>query len=243
YSNENYHFALGNTRYVIRLPGLKQAHHDRHFEKTLRLALPGKLTPPAVAEDVERGVLITSYIDAPLLIDQSPVQEQLISLFRDLTLNLTHLPQAVVGRTYNPYAMSGEYMKGCDIPGAVRELLNRTWHPQNVTLCHNDLNPWNVLVLPDGEFMLLDWEMAGLNDPVFDMVTLIEGLQRESSEVADLYERVFDQPLNPQRLSACQIAFWLREYAWAAGQLKAGNVREGIAAQHVTAYTRLQALM
>jgi aminoglycoside phosphotransferase (APT) family kinase protein len=69
YSNENYHFALRDSRYVIRLPGLSQAHHDRIFERTLRQALPQSLTPHAVAEDGQRGVLITAYVDA-----RSPVR-------------------------------------------------------------------------------------------------------------------------------------------------------------------------
>jgi thiamine kinase len=41
-------------------------------------------------------------------------------------------------------------------------------------LCHNDIHPANLLRLPDGELRLVDWEYAGLADPLYEFAVLAE---------------------------------------------------------------------
>ena len=38
-----------------------------------------------------------------------------------------------------------------------------------IVLCHVDCNPDNFLLLPDNTIRLIDWEYAGMSDPIIDI--------------------------------------------------------------------------
>ncbi|MFJ7904386.1 phosphotransferase [Streptomyces sp. NPDC096198] len=59
------------------------------------------------------------------------------------------------------------------LPDAVRldEILARhVLVPRRPVLLHGDLNPWNLVRRADGGITLIDWEMAMLGDPLYDLV-------------------------------------------------------------------------
>jgi len=104
--------------------------------------------------------------------------------------------------------------------------------------CHNDLNPWNVIVSASdpARWCTLDWEIAGDNDPLFDLICLSEGLGwslDETDQLMDEYLELIESPrapTTPQRRTIRK-AYFLREYAWALAQLASGNRRDEIEAQ------------
>jgi len=54
----------------------------------------------------------------------------------------------------------------------VKEAFTAITHfPATPALCHNDLNPRNIL-WRDGQVWLIDFEYAGLNDPCFDLAAV-----------------------------------------------------------------------
>ncbi len=56
--------------------------------------------------------------------------------------------------------------------------------PEHLVLAHNDLNPKNLII--DGQKLwLIDWESAGMNDPLFDVAVLAHSqhLQPEHIEI------------------------------------------------------------
>ena len=64
---------------------------------------------------------------------------------------------------------------------------------ERACLTHNDLHPWNVIVKPEGEMVVIDWTNATLGDPRFDLawtLLLIDShLEREARGVAlEAYE-------------------------------------------------------
>ena len=88
----------------------------------------------------------------------------------------------------------------------------------------------------------LDWEQPGANDPVFDFVSLHQGLERAMGDVAPLAEQLVETPVTARRIEENLRGFWLREYCWAFAAWHRGNRREVIAAQMSRAEARLSAL-
>lgn len=76
----------------------------------------------------------------------------------------------------------------------VRECVVRIWHHVELdgwpkVLCHNDTYAVNWIVGPKGP-CLIDWEYAGMNDPMADLATMPvrDGLSREKyDEIVSLY--------------------------------------------------------
>ncbi|MFJ5534591.1 phosphotransferase family protein [Streptomyces sp. NPDC093261] len=76
--------------------------------------------------------------------------------------------------------MVGELPKGTrdlarelGLPDSVRldEILTRhILAPRRSVLLHGDLNPWNLVRRADGGLTLIDWEMAMIGDPLYDLV-------------------------------------------------------------------------
>ena len=106
--------------------------------------------------------------------------------------------------------------------------------------CHNDLNPWNIIV-NSSSWVTLDWESFGLNDPVFDVVTLCMGLNSTDTVLKDSVEQYCGN-LDPIRLFHNLISFWLREWGWAKHQISKGNTKIGIIDQERTSYAQIKEL-
>ena len=106
--------------------------------------------------------------------------------------------------------------------------------------CHNDLNPWNIIV-NSATWVTLDWESFGLNDPVFDIVTLCMGLNSTDKALKDSVEQ-YCGTLDPIRLFHNLISFWLREWGWAKYQISKGNTKIGIIEQERSSYARIKEL-
>ncbi|MFI6944274.1 phosphotransferase [Streptomyces sp. NPDC050418] len=49
-------------------------------------------------------------------------------------------------------------------------LRRHTVTPRRFALLHGDLNPWNLVRQPNGELTIIDWEMALVGDPLYDLV-------------------------------------------------------------------------
>ncbi|MCZ6616625.1 MAG: phosphotransferase [Gammaproteobacteria bacterium] len=234
FANANYRFSLGGNSYVLRTPGGDQPYVDWKQEHAFYLAAHAVPTPTLVALDVDNGAMITEWVSGRLLVDDKPTVDELLSYLAGLHGNLPR-----VDRNYDPIALSAVYLAR-DLPHSrARQLTNTlTWPLGAVATCHNDLNPWNVIRKSDC-WVTLDWEFLGVNDPLFDLVTLHQGLQMADAELLALSERYLADRVTQERLSGCLAAFWLREYSWAFAQASRGNRREEIETQLETAAKKL----
>ena len=85
--------------------------------------------------------------------------------------------------------------------------------PAQTVTCHNDLNPWNILVTADG-WVTLDWEFVGQNDVLFDLVSLHQGLALNVESLPDLasnWAQDLGTDYSSEGLSRAFGQFWLRE--------------------------------
>ena len=227
YSNRNYRVTVDGAEYVLRI-----ARQPPRPRESRYLAIAA--APDVVACDAERGHLLTRWIAGPSFADTPPSPTEAGAFLADLH---GQIPAGV--RTYdvvNEVATMLGAGKGGDLELA--GLLGRLrWRPATRVGCHNDLNPWNILRGGDG-LRTLDWETAGDNDPLFDVVGLGIGCGwrlREMETCRAAYQAAGGRAAaNPRHLRATATLFCLREHGWAIAQIAAGNDREEIRAQAVS---------
>ncbi|WP_425641765.1 phosphotransferase [Marinomonas gallaica] len=88
--------------------------------------------------------------------------------------------------------------------------------PKRLSVCHNDLNPKNMLV-KDGEVRLIDWECAGMNDPLFDFAVLVHAHHLNDAQIKQAYLIIFEAKLDAQHsaiITQYRQAYVLRELIW-----------------------------
>lgn len=241
YSNDNYRFRHQRERYVLRLPIRARMHAQWRSERAFYQA-PGDIAVPDVlAFDIGSGAMISRWVDGPLMIDAPPATEHLISFLRSLQKNL-----AAAANPYDPIAQSRQALQtpGPDQPSSrVQRLVSRSKWPQtHLVACHNDFNPWNVICAPNDRWVTLDWESRGNNDPLFDLVTMHQGLALPDDLLPGLCDDLIGQRTAPGRIELVLMGFWIREYAWAFAERQRGNYRDELRAQMQLAESKLSAI-
>ena len=229
YSNENYAFSVdfGASRksYVLRLPKVQQPFVNRELEARWYDVLPDHIGVKPVALDTVSGAMITAKLDGQILAEvfaDNFAEQDLLNYVKTL-----HGSLPKIERHYDISELAKLY--GARAPEFDALHLGQS--------CHNDLNPWNIIVTEDG-WRTIDWEFVGLNDPLFDLVALHQGLELPAIELGQLcYE--FIGYVDEDRLTNVHWAFWYREWAWADFQIRSGNLREEIVQQRIVAMKRL----
>jgi aminoglycoside phosphotransferase (APT) family kinase protein len=251
YSNTNYRVRFADEDLVLRIvdpervtPGI-----DREREHSLVTGAARALAPPLVAYSLPEGHMLTRWVEGPRLDESKPSVAALAAFLVRIQRTVRTLPNEyrldeVLGR----YAREA-IARGARLPGAVERALERT-HPHSgqFVACHNDLNPWNVIVpsVAPGSWVTLDWEFAGMGDPWFELSVLAYGLRLDESDHAaliDAYSAVSGVPA-PDATGRVELlrSFLLREFLWAQLQAVMGNDRPEVAGQLEQAAARLSEL-
>ena len=230
YTNRNYRVEVAGRRYVLRIV---ERGRPRPCERDY---LEIDVAPDVVAYDSRNGHLLTHWIDGRVLADAPPTPEEAGAYLADLHSRIPH--------GLNRYDFAREvtamFRQAAEVDPAVRDCFEQTaWRPNLWCGCHNDLNPWNIIREANGalagRFRTLDWESAGDNDPLFDLVGLCIGLEWGFPEARICHQAYCragrEIRASPARIKDTFRAFLIREYAWAAAQLAIGNDRNEIRAQ------------
>lgn len=237
YSNENFRFTYESEAYVLRLPSRQRPFVNRAYEFSFYQQAHSVLIPELLAFDITSGAMLTRFEEGPLLTDTVTTVEELTAY-----LHYLHAALPASDRQYDPIQLSREFLSAGRAPNWIRKLADRTWSPANGVPCHNDLNPWNIIVDAQGRWMTLDWESFGNNDPLFDLVALHQGLEMDDPSLIRLSDNWAQESLESSRVEVCFNAFWLREYAWAYAERQHGNHRPEIDAQLLAATDKLAAV-
>jgi aminoglycoside phosphotransferase (APT) family kinase protein len=238
YSNRNFRFDYDGKQYVLRVPRVVRAAADRELERQIYAGGRPRSMAEVVAFDAATGHLISRWVAGRLLADLNVPGDELV----DYLVRL-HADMPPVERDYDPVAEARRHLESVSAPVWVEALAARLcWTPEARAVCHNDLNPWNVIRTPAGEWVTLDWEWAGRNDPLFDLVNLHEGAGLDQGALPRLAERYVGAPVRPARLHDCLTAFWLRETVWAMAEVASGNDRPEIREQQRLGLGKLELL-
>ena len=227
YTNRNYKVEVRGCAYALRVvEGSAPRPHERRYLDT-------DAAPDVIAYDAERGHLLTGWIDGQLLAASPPGPDEAGAYLAALHARIPH--------GVRRYDFTGEIMRmfgeARRVDPGVRDCFEKVaWRPTIWRGCHNDLNPWNIIRAEDAAggppFRTLDWESAGDNDPLFDLVGLCVGLGwgiGEAQACHAAYRRGgAGIEATEARLADTFRAFLIREYAWAVAQLAIGNDRPEI---------------
>ncbi|MDP6376469.1 MAG: choline/ethanolamine kinase family protein [Pseudomonadales bacterium] len=235
YSNANYRFMHDGLPYVVRIPSYTQPFVDRALESRVLRDLPEGLPPAVCAYDTSDGAMVTRWVEGNLMAEERALPAA--QLARQLLEFHERLPDFT--RNYDPLALVRTYLEGIETPQWIVDLASRPWRPVGARPCHNDLNPWNIIVGDEQTWTVLDWEFAAMNDPLFDMVSLVLGSGLDEDYAQACAAAYIGASPQAARLSDCIEAFWLREYGWAVAQLQRGNQREEIVERADLAYSAL----
>ena len=232
-TNENFRIEVNGDVFVLRIPGA-----DTELLGIVRATecavsqLAGEIgIGPEVFYVIEpEGYLVTSFIDGKL-----PTPEEL-----GQTSNIRRVAEAIrrvhkmdtIPETFSPFRVvenSAEiaHRFKVDFPDnfdwlieqmniAEAALLKSPFTPR---LCHNDL--LNANFLDDGQIRILDWEYAGMGDPVFDLANF--SVHHEFSDDQDrwLLEFYFGGVTaeNWARIKLLKVISDFREAMWAMVQI------------------------
>lgn len=233
YANDNYRFEYGGERFVIRIVREPATPRDAEM-RYLQL----RIAPDVVAMDRGRGDLITRWIEGTLLAEISAEPSAMAMYLRELH---SAVPRGI--RRYDAVEVVRDYLRDAPASAVAALALRRLeWSIAETAGCHNDLNPWNV-IRSGASWRTLDWEFAGDNDPLFDLVGLGYGMAYRDDAFDALVAGYYRDRPTDKRLVDTRILFQLREHAWAARQVSVGNTRAEISAQFVATERELERLM
>ena len=253
YSNFNVAFRRKNStpdargelysRYVIRLPKRVQPYVDRQAEAAWYRHMPMTIGPTPLAFDVHSGQMITPWVSGDLLVDVFPrsgCEADLVNYLQEMHEQLPNVAKYYHVPSLVPEFIGSDWPEDFDRGRFTASAQSLTSSSGVAVTCHNDLNPWNILVTAEG-WKTLDWEFVGCNDPLFDLVALHQGLQLDTDSLPEL-AKAFLSSCSAERLTRAFAHFWLREWCWASYQLRQGNRRGEIVEQEREAKQQLLGL-
>lgn len=244
-TNRNYRVEVGGETFVLRVSGagVEGLLIDRPREMAaVRAAAAAGVAPEVVDHLPDYSVVLTRFAHGrPVTADEARRPDALAWVARALRAYHDHPVPAGLG-PFCPYHTARHYYrlavaKGVPVPpelGPAVELADRleaaAGPAVDPRLCHNDLLLGNFIAVGDG-VRVLDWEYAGLGDPMFDLGNFAAHAQLdEAGERALLLAyrgEVTDADL--RRLLLMRLASDLREATW-------GFLQAGVSTLHPPAY-------
>lgn len=180
-TNKSFLFELKGKRYICRVPGPGSGFLvNRVQEKAVYDAvIPLGITEPVVYLEPENGYKISEFVEGA----RNAQSDNWTDMERMMgQLGCLHASGASVEHSFDIRERISFYESLCrshggtlfEDYGEVRKQVN--WMldaldaiPRKRCLCHVDANVDNCLVLENGEIRLLDWEYAGMCDPLIDV--------------------------------------------------------------------------
>ena len=223
WSNHNYRLRIDGVDSVLRI---KLRTLDKPGTEIQYLSTA--ISPNLLAYDPNSGDMITNWVEGELLCDTHIKPCTAAAYLNELH---RHIPMGVT--TYDVHRTIRNYLAGSDIDKQVLDIYNSLlWEPQISIGCHNELNAWNVIRTADG-FCTLDWESAGDNDPIFDLVGFCYGLRFSDDEV-NACNSAYVNPTDSDHLCRTRILYQIREHAWAVDRIKSGSLKPEIHEQLIS---------
>ena len=178
-TNRVYKIGRGGENYVLRLDD-EQTHTiglNRARElKILRNASAAGLAPGIVYADVEQGILLSRYVDGRVWTADDLTSRDNIEVLAAVLRHVHALPLS--GERFDPVGAAGSYLCKLELQSDLhrfgercKAIVESAAEITNCCCCHNDVVAANVVASPD--LVLLDWEYACDNDPMFDLASLI----------------------------------------------------------------------
>ena len=180
-TNHSFKFSVGNESFVFRIPGTgtDKLINRRNEKIVYDLITPHHISDEIVFFDADTGIKITKFYDDVTVadpFDDSQLKEcmEKIKHFHGLALDVDHSFD-IENMIHYYYSLANEAnaIRFSDID-ETREKLQKLFTLKKKLgikeiLCHGDYAHINVLMFPSGESRLIDFEYAGVADPIMDI--------------------------------------------------------------------------
>ena len=180
-TNRSFKVSRGSGIFVLRLDAGHTAAFglDRKRERDiLKVAASAGLAPDIVFADEEAGVLLTRYVEGKVWTAADLAKPDNIARVAAMLRDVHALPLA--GSHFDGEAIAAGYFAKIDQGGDTElatfaercvGIVAGTPQADKLRCCHNDVVAENLVGQPRP--MLIDWEYACDNDPLFDLASLI----------------------------------------------------------------------
>lgn len=172
-TNNNYLIKINNDEYIVRVPRNDLNIFDRNNEKIIlsKLQHTTYTLPVMYYED---GIQISKFVPNLVNYQQYNKRNKLESVA--FLMKSLHAEKINITNTFNPikqiklyYDLCDTTLKLSDYDWLFEQYQNHTFTP---VLCHNDWVDGNICFIDEKPY-LIDFEYAGLNDPLFDIMSFI----------------------------------------------------------------------
>jgi thiamine kinase-like enzyme len=259
-TNRNYKVSVGAESYVLRLAGAGTAAYiDRQAEAhNARVAARAGVNAEVLFFEVSDGTMLCRYVDDSLTMSAETFQdlgrvERAAHAFRRMHAH----PEPFAGR-FEVFAQIDEYLSllrrnearipdGYDALHRQAEATRRVLveRPARLAPCHNDPLAENFLDAPERMY-LVDWEYAGMNDPMWDLgdLSVEAGFGPDQDEA--LLRAYFGGVPPPEQRGRMVLAKGLCDLVWTLWgllQVMNDNPVEDFWAYSINRFARCQRLM
>jgi thiamine kinase-like enzyme len=195
---------------------------DRASEaRTIEIAGAAGLAPALVMADLERHLLVTSYVDGRTW-SRSDAREprNVVRMAHVLTrLHALAPGPGVRLRSFHEAALRLERVAAARgaatdprLAARAEQLFARLATDAAGALCHDDLHHLNVL--DDGrKLTLIDWEYGGRGDPVYDLASFVSYHDLDAGGRVLLW-RSYSGPADPARFAEALWTFDYVQWLW-----------------------------
>ena len=234
-TNQSFVFSVEGTSYICRVPGpgTEMLINRREEYESLKAAEGLGITEKVVWFDPEKGYKISVFYENSRNADpESPEDmQQCMKLVRRL-----HESGLQVGHSFDLRERIAFYEKLClesgGIPfedyslirqqmNALLDLLDRLDRPR--TLCHIDSVADNFIFTPSG-LRLIDWEYAGMADPLTDIAMCAIYSYYDESRTARLMQAYFGRDASPEERDIVRCYMALGGFLWALWAVYKENI-------------------
>jgi thiamine kinase len=222
-TNRSWLVTTDADRFVVRISNQSEAdlQIDRNSEAAvLRSVAQAGIGPEVLRCDPERGILVTRYLGATWNERDAQVPEN-IDRLAALLRRLHSLDAPASVRAVDLAATVHGYLRTLDERGirsgltlpALRQCADETASQlrkgSTPTLCHNDVHHLNIV--DDGGLRLIDWEYAGVGEPLFDLASLCV-YHRYRREQRERLLSAYAAPSEAVSWQRLELACWLFDY-------------------------------
>ena len=231
FSNKVYRLEWNKVpQVVLRVPALDEEAFaiNRQSEVAVLLAAAKAKISPAVLWHDDQGAFACKYVTQPSLGWDVEHSESSVKRVAKALAEAHRLP--AINHSLCIYDLIEHYLLSIEAHSVSRsdvqeelsylrelfETLPRVEQSASHVVCHNDLNPKNVLIDED-DIWLIDWEYSAMGDPLFDLavVTRSHNLTREQQiTLIQSYDDSLALEETLQNVAKYSLAYSLREMTW-----------------------------
>ena len=216
-TNNNYLLEVNNECFVVRIPKV-QGIFNRYYEaEVLEQVRPLGIDLSPFYFDVDSGIKITPYVAE--LEDFSTYKhpsriKRIASVIRKL-----HDASICTGKRFDPLSKLKLFQEGIKSPfceyhqysAIIKEVSD---YRCEEILCHNDIVAGNLCFTKENTY-LIDYEYAGDNDPLFDVMSFITENELTPEEEKEFLHAYFEEEIPYQELEMWRDFHNLLWLSWA----------------------------